>query len=247
MRLDGKNAVVTGAAQGIGRAVCERFAIEGANVIAVDLNEEEGIKTSEMIREKGGSCSFFKANIGDLSEVESAIDECENKFGDLNIIVNNAGIVRAAMVHKMKEADWDNVINVHLKGTWNGIHAASKRMIPQKAGRIINVTSGAGLRGTIGQINYSSAKMGIVGATKSAARELGRYGITVNCISPAAITPMTETIRTDERFEKTYLDRISLGRWGEAEEIAAGFLFLASDESSYVTGIVLRVDGGMGM
>ena len=247
MRLDGKNAVVTGAAQGIGRAVCERFAIEGANVIAVDLNEEEGIKTSEMIREKGGSCSFFKANIGDLSEVESAIDECENKYGDLNIIVNNAGIVRAAMVHKMKESDWDNVINVHLKGTWNGIHAASKRMIPQKTGRIINVTSGAGLRGTIGQINYSSAKMGIVGATKSAARELGRYGITVNCISPAAITPMTETIRTDERFEKTYLDRISLGRWGEAEEIAAGFLFLASDESSYVTGIVLRVDGGMGM
>tara|TARA_Y100000814_G_scaffold228448_1_gene172360 strand:- start:916 stop:1659 length:744 start_codon:yes stop_codon:yes gene_type:complete len=247
MRLDGKNAVVTGAAQGIGRAVCERFAIEGANVIAVDLNEEEGIKTSEMIREKGGSCSFFKANIGDLSEVESAIDECENKYGDLNIIVNNAGIVRAAMVHKMKEADWDSVINVHLKGTWNGIHAASKRMIPQKTGRIINVTSGAGLRGTIGQINYSSAKMGIVGATKSAARELGRYGITVNCISPAAITPMTETIRTDERFEKTYLDRISLGRWGEAEEIAAGFLFLASDESSYVTGIVLRVDGGMGM
>ena len=247
MRLDGKNAVVTGAAQGIGRAVCERFAIEGANVIAVDLNEEEGIKTSEMIREKGGSCSFFKANIGDLSEVESAIDECENKYGDLNIIVNNAGIVRAAMVHKMEESDWDNVINVHLKGTWNGIHAASKRMIPQKTGRIINVTSGAGLRGTIGQINYSSAKMGIVGATKSAARELGRYGITVNCISPAAITPMTETIRTDERFEKTYLDRISLGRWGEAEEIAAGFLFLASDESSYVTGIVLRVDGGMGM
>ena len=151
------------------------------------------------------------------------------------------------MVHKMKEADWDSVINVHLKGTWNGIHAASKRMIPQKTGRIINVTSGAGLRGTIGQINYSSAKMGIVGATKSAARELGRYGITVNCISPAAITPMTETIRTDERFEKTYLDIISLGRWGEAEEIAAGFLFLASDESSYVTGIVLRVDGGMGM
>jgi len=247
MRLDGKNAVVTGAAQGIGRAVCERFAIEGANVIAVDLNEEEGIKTSEMIREKGGSCSFFKANIGDLSEVESAIDECENKYGDLNIIVNNAGIVRAAMVHKMEESDWDNVINVHLKGTWNGIHAASKRMIPQKTGRIINVTSGAGLRGTIGQINYSSAKMGIVGATKSAARELGRYGITVNCISPAAITPMTETIRTDERFERTYLDRISLGRWGEAEEIAAGFLFLASDESSYVTGIVLRVDGGMGM
>ena len=247
MRLDGKNAVVTGAAQGIGRAVCERFAIEGANVIAVDLNEEEGIKTSEMIREKGGSCSFFKANIGDLSEVESAIDECENKYGDLNIIVNNAGIVRAAMVHKMKESDWDNVINVHLKGTWNGIHAASKRMIPQKTGRIINVTSGAGLRGTIGQINYSSAKMGIVGATKSAARELGRYGITVNCISPAAITPMTETIRTDERFERTYLDRISLGRWGEAEEIAAGFLFVASDESSYVNGIVLRVDGGMGM
>ena len=154
MRLKGKNAVVTGAAQGIGRAVCQRFSSEGANVIAVDLNEEEAKKTSEIIREQGGSCSFFKANIGNLKEVESAIEECESQYGDLDIIVNNAGIVRAAMLHKMKESDWDDVINVHLKGTWNGIHAASKKMIPRKGGRIINVTSGAGLRGTIGQINY---------------------------------------------------------------------------------------------
>ncbi|MBT3820850.1 MAG: SDR family oxidoreductase, partial [Nitrospinaceae bacterium] len=140
---------------------------------------------------------------------------------------------------------FDQVIAVHLRGTWAGTQAAAKRMIPRKSGRIINVTSGAGLRGAIGQINYSSAKMGIVGVTKSASRELGRYGITVNAISPAAITPMTETIRTDERFTAKYLERISLGRWGTAEEMVGGFVFLASEEASYVTGIVLRIDGGM--
>ena len=136
-----------------------------------------------------------------LQEVEGALDVSEAAHGPINVMVNNAGIVRAAMLHKMTEEQWDSVIAVHLKGTWTGIHAAAKRMIPRKEGRIINVTSGAGLRGTIGQINYSSAKMGIVGATQSAARELGRHNITVNCVSPAAITPMTETIRTDERFE----------------------------------------------
>ncbi|MBI2132858.1 MAG: SDR family oxidoreductase, partial [Candidatus Tectomicrobia bacterium] len=180
-----------------------------------------------------------------LADVEAALDACGKAYGAVEVMVNNAGIVRAAMLHKMTEQQWDEVIAVHLKGTWAGIHAASKRMIPLKRGRIINVTSGAGLRGTIGQINYSSAKMGIVGATKSAARELGRYNITVNCISPAAITPMTETIRTDPRFEGKYLERIALGRWGTPEEMAAGFVFLASDEASYVTGHVLRVDGGM--
>jgi len=247
MQLEGKAAVVTGSAQGIGRAVCERFAREGARVVAVDLNEAEGKETEKRVREAGGEAAFFRADVSRLDDVEAALDACERAFGPVDVMVNNAGIVRAAMLHKMTETQWDEVISVHLKGTWNGIHAAAKRMIPRKSGRIVNVTSGAGLRGTIGQINYASAKMGIVGATKSAARELGRYGITVNCVSPAAITPMTETIRTDERFEKKYLERICLGRWGEPEEIASAFVFLASDEASYVTGIVLRVDGGLGI
>ena len=196
-------------------------------------------------RDSGGMSRFYRADVSQITEIESALDHCESEFGPIDIMVNNAGIVRAAMLHKMREDQFDAVIAVHLKGTWAGIHSAARRMIPRKSGRIINVTSGAGLRGTIGQINYSSAKMGIVGATKSAARELGRYGITVNAVSPAAITPMTETIRTDERFQEKYLERIPLGRWGTAEEMASGFVFLASDEASYVTGIVLRIDGGM--
>lgn len=245
MRLKGKAAVVTGAAQGIGRAVVQAFAREGARVVAMDLNDVGGEETIKLTQDEGGEALYFHGDVSKPAEVESALDKCESAFGPLDIMVNNAGVVRAAMLHKMTEAQFDEVIAVHLKGTWVGIQAAAKRMIPRKSGRIINVTSGAGLRGTIGQINYSSAKMGIVGATKSASRELGRYNITVNCISPAAITPMTETIRTDERFQAKYLERISLGRWGTPEEMAAGFVFLASDEASYVTGIVLRIDGGM--
>ena len=245
MRLEGKSAVVTGSAQGIGRAVVQAFAREGARVVAVDLNDAGGEETVKLVRDAGGEAVYCHADVSKLADVESALDECESAFGPVDIMVNNAGIVRAAMLHKMSETQFDQVIAVHLKGTWAGIQAAAKRMIPRQSGRIINVTSGAGLRGTIGQINYSSAKMGIVGATKSASRELGRYNITVNAISPAAITPMTETIRTDERFQKKYLERIPLGRWGTAEEMTAGFVFLASDEASYVTGIVLRIDGGM--
>lgn len=247
MRLQGKNALVTGAAQGIGRAVCRQFAQEGASVLVVDTNEEGGEETARLVREAGGRAAFHRADVSRPDEVEGAVEASERAHGPIGVMVNNAGIVRAAMLHKMTEAQWDAVVAVHLKGTWAGTQAAARRMIPRKEGRIINVTSGAGLRGTIGQINYSAAKMGIVGATQSAARELGRYNITVNCVSPAAITPMTETIRTDERFESKYLERICLGRWGEPEEMAAGFVFLASDEASYVTGIILRIDGGLGM
>ncbi|MBT3352279.1 MAG: SDR family oxidoreductase [Nitrospinaceae bacterium] len=245
MRLEGKSVVVTGAAQGIGRAVVQAFANEGARVVVVDLNEEGGEETAKLVRDAGGEAVFHSADVSKVPDVEGMMDRCEAEFGPIDIMVNNAGIVRAAMLHKMAEEQFDQVIAVHLRGTWAGTQAAAKRMIPRKSGRIINVTSGAGLRGAIGQINYSSAKMGIVGVTKSASRELGRYGITVNAISPAAITPMTETIRTDERFTAKYLERISLGRWGTAEEMVGGFVFLASEEASYVTGIVLRIDGGM--
>jgi 3-oxoacyl-[acyl-carrier protein] reductase len=245
MRLEGKSAVVTGAAQGIGRAVVQAFANEGARVVVVDLNEAGGEETAKLVRDAGGEAVFHSADVSKVPEVEGMMNCCEAHFSPVDIMVNNAGIVRAAMLHKMTEEQFDQVIAVHLRGTWAGTQAAAKRMIPRKSGRIINVTSGAGLRGTIGQINYSSAKMGIVGITKSASKELGRHGITVNCISPAAITPMTETIRTDERFTEKYLERISLARWGTAEEMAGGFVYLASGEASYVTGIVLRIDGGM--
>jgi 3-oxoacyl-[acyl-carrier protein] reductase len=163
----------------------------------------------------------------------------------VDILVNNAGITRTAMLHKMTRDQWQDVLAVHLSGSFNCLQAVVDGMIERRYGRIIFVTSAAGVLGTIGQINYSAAKAGVLGMTKSAARELARYNITANAIAPGAATPMTETIRTDERFKEKYLDRIPLGRWAEPQEITPVFLFFASDASSYVTGQVVAADGGM--
>ena len=169
------------------------------------------------------------------------------RFGRVDILVNNAGIIRPAMLHRMTAAQWDEVLAVHLTGSFNCLQAVAPGMIERRHGRIVNVTSTAGVLGTIGQINYSAAKAGIVGLTLSAARELAGTAITANAIAPGAATPMTETIRTDERLRDRYLDRIPLGRWAEPEEIAPVFAFLASDAASYVTGQMLAADGGMTM
>jgi 3-oxoacyl-[acyl-carrier protein] reductase len=166
-------------------------------------------------------------------------------FGRVDILINNAGITRPAMLHKMTEAQWDEVMAVHLKGSFNCLQAVVPGMMERRYGRIVNVTSTAGILGTIGQINYSAAKAGIIGLTMSAAKELAKYGIVVNAIAPGAATPMTETIRTDARFKEKYLERIPIGRWAEPEEIAPVFVFLASDAASYVTGQVLAADGGL--
>jgi 3-oxoacyl-[acyl-carrier protein] reductase len=169
----------------------------------------------------------------------------EERFGRVDILVNNAGIIRPAMLHKMTEEQWDAVLGVHLKGSFNCLQAVAPGMMERGYGRIINLTSTAGVQGTIGQINYSAAKAGILGLTMSAAKELAKYGITVNAVAPGAATPMTETIRTDERFKEKYLDRIPMGRWAEPDEIAPVFLFFASDAASYVTGQMLAADGGL--
>ncbi len=245
MQLKDKVAIVTGAAQGIGAAVAREFAREGAKVAVVDLAAERAEEVAAQLRTQGHDAIGIGCNVAKRAEVDAMVAALHARFGHVDILVNNAGIIRPAMLHKMTAAQWDEVLAVHLTGSFNCLQAVAPHMMERRYGRIVNVTSAAGVLGTIGQINYSAAKAGILGLTMSAARELAKHGITVNAIAPGAATPMTETIRTDERFREKYLDRIPLGRWAEPDEIAPVFVFFASDASAYVTGQVLAADGGM--
>jgi len=243
--LADKVAIVTGAGQGIGAAVARAYAGHGATLAVVDMNGATADEVAADIRRDGGDAQGFTCNVADRVQVQTMTGEVLARWGRVDILVNNAGITRPAMLHKMTPEQWQAVLDVHMSGSFHCLQAVVNGMIERKYGRIINVTSAAGILGTIGQINYSAAKAGLVGMTKSAARELGRYNITVNAIAPGAATPMTEVIRTDERFKDTYLERIPLGRWAEPQEVARAFVFLASDWASYVTGQILAVDGGL--
>ncbi len=248
-RLEGKAAVVTGGGRGIGRAVCLAFAREGADVVVnFATKEQPAQEVVEMIEKMGRKAVAVKGNVAIKSDAEKIIKTCVDQFGKIDILVNNAGATRPGMLYKMTEEQWAEVIDIHLKGPFLCIQAASKYMMEQKYGKIINVTSAAGISGTKGQINYSSAKGGIIALTKSAARELAGYGITVNVISPGYVsTEMTEKIRTDPKLREIYMGRILLGRFAEPEEVAPTFVFLASDEANYITGQLICVDGGLGM
>ena len=245
MQLKGKVAFVTGAGQGIGASVAKAYAREGAKVAVIDLTLDSAGHVAKEIADAGGEAMAVACDVSDRSQVEMAAEQVNAAWGRIDILVNNAGITRTAMLNKMTIEQWQQVIGVHLTGAFNCLQAVVGGMIARKYGRIIYVTSAAGVLGTIGQINYSAAKAGILGMTKSTAKELARYNITANAIAPGAATPMTEVIRTDERFKEKYLDRIPLGRWAQPEEIAPVFIFFASDASAYVTGQILAADGGM--
>ena len=246
MRLKDKKAIVTGAGRGIGRAVALAFAREGADVVVnYQSNDVAAHEVVEKIQSLGRRAIPIKTDVSSYHEVKIMVDRAVQELGGVDILVNNAGVSKPSMFLDMPEESWDRIINIHLKGTFNCSQIAARYMKEKKWGRIINVISTAGLFGTVGQINYASAKAGIIGFTKSASRELGKFSINVNALCPGVtLTEMTEKIRTDEKFQKKYLERIQLGRFAEPEEIAPAFIFLASEEASYITGHVLNVDGG---
>ncbi len=253
MRLREKVAVVTGSGQGIGAAVARSMAAEGANVVVTDINASSANDIAMEIKSAGGKAIACEADVAEHTQVECLVEESLGAFGTIDILVNNAGITRPAMIHKMTAEEWQQVLAVNLTGVFNCTQIVG-RVFMQKAddnpdsianGRIINVTSIAGLRGTIGQINYAAAKAGVVGITMSAAREWGRKGINVNCVALGLVeTDMTETIRSDPRFRDQYLKGIVLRRYAMPEDVAPAVLFLASREADYITGQVLNVCGG---
>ena len=249
MRLKEKTALVTGSSRGVGRAVALGFAKEGANIVVnYTSNEKAANEVVEAIQAMGSKAVAMKADVAQKSDVENLIKTAVETFGRLDILVNNAGFTRPAMMIKMAEEQWDEVVDIHLKGAFLCSQAAALQMKEQNSGKIINVTSVAGLVGTVGQINYSAAKGGILSMTKSIARELARYNVCANVISLGIVaTDMTEKIRSDEKLKEIYMNRILLRRFAEPDDISPAFVFLGSDESNYITGQLLCVDGGYGM
>jgi len=249
VRLTDKIALVTGSSRGVGRAVALGFAKEGAKVVVnYTSNETAAKEVVDKIQSLGSKAIAVKADVAQKTEVEGLVGAAIETFGKIDILVNNAGFTRPALMIKMTEDQWDQVVDIHLKGAFLCSQAAGLRMKEQKSGKIINVMSVAGLVGTVGQINYSAAKGGILSMTKSIARELARYNVCCNVISLGIVaTDMTEKIRTDEKLRDIYMNRILLKRFAEPDDISPAFAFLASDESNYITGQLLCVDGGYGM
>lgn len=244
--LDGRSALVTGAGGGLGAAVAKALAAQGAHVLVTDIDEDAARRVADEITQRGGKTDAAGLDVCDAEQAaEVAKKAAALKDDRINIVVNNAGIISPAMFKNMTAESFQRVLNVHVGGTFTVTKAVLDYLPDDGTGRIINVTSAAGLTGTIGQVNYGAAKAGIIGLTKSFAKELARKGITSNAVAPLAATNMTSTIRTDEKLAAKTLERIPIGRWAEPDEIASTFVYFASDAAAYVTGQVLPVDGGM--
>lgn len=247
MLLDGKCALVTGASRGIGRAVALKLASEGAKV-ALNFagNEAAANEVRQEIEAMGGQAILVKADVADEAAVQDMVQKTADAFGRIDILVNNAGITRDGLLARMKEEDWDAVLSTNLKGVFLTTKAVAKLMMQQRAGRIVNMASVVGVSGNAGQANYSAAKAGVIGFTKTIARELASRGVTANAVAPGFIaTDMTSVL--SDKAKEAALTGIPLGRMGTPEDVAAAVLFLVSDQSSYITGQVLHVDGGMVM
>lgn len=246
MELKNKVAVVTGAAQGIGREIALLLARKGAAAALCDVNQEGVDETARRIQEEGGSCRTFKVDVSHFQDAETVIKEAVDQLGSVDILVNNAGITKDNVLLRMKEEQWDQVMAVNLKGTFNFTKAAIRVMLRQKSGKIINIASITGLMGNAGQANYAASKAGVIGFTKAIAREYADRGITVNAVAPGFIsTRMTDAI--PERDREALIAQIPMKRLGTPEDVAQAVYFLASEGANYITGQVLGINGGLYM
>lgn len=246
MNLSEKVAIVTGSTKGIGKEIALAFARQGAKVVVSGRSAERAEQVCEEIKSGGGSAVAVVGDVSQLGDAQALIDKTVEIYGRVDVLVNNAGITRDNLLMRMKESDWDEVININLKGTFNCIKCITRQLMKQRSGRIINITSVVGQMGNAGQANYSASKAGIIGLTKSVAKELASRNITCNAIAPGFIeTDMTGVL--DEKTREALLGQIPLGRLGQVGDVANAALFLASDDAAYITGQTLNVDGGMVM
>lgn len=243
--LDGKVALVTGGSRGIGKAIAKRLASEGATIVINYMrNETAANETKKEIEDAGGQATLSKFDVSDFDAVHEAVDKIIENHKGLHILINNAGITQDTLLMRMKEEDWDNVMAINLKGIFNCTKAVTRNMLKQREGRIVNLTSVVGEMGNAGQTNYAASKAGIIGFTKACAREMAPRGITVNAVSPGFIrTDITDQLT--EELKKDYISRIPMNRFGTTDDIAGAVAFLTSDEASYVTGEVFRINGGI--